>query len=97
MGLGGASENIKIIGRYNTPIILENPWIILFFDVGYFILIYILLLILILCRIEYKVLAITLIFAISGYNSFGVKIMPIIFILFINLWIYFNQRKKSSA
>ena len=24
MGLGGASENIKIIGRYNTPIILEN-------------------------------------------------------------------------
>lgn len=46
MGLGGASENIKIIGRYNTPIILENPWIILFFDVGYFILIYILLLIL---------------------------------------------------
>lgn len=73
MGLGGASENINIIGRYNTPIILENPWIILFFDVGYFILVYILLLILILCRIEYKALAIILIFALSGYNSFGVK------------------------
>ncbi|PGN77018.1 hypothetical protein [Bacillus cereus] len=97
MGLGGASENIKIIGRYNTPIILENPWIILFFDVGYFILIYILLLILILCRIEYKVLAITLIFAISGYNSFGVKNNANYFLFYLLTYGYILTREKKSS
>ncbi|MGG0729893.1 hypothetical protein [Bacillus paramycoides] len=97
MGLGGASENIKIIGRYNTPIILENPWIILFFDVGYFILVYILLLILILCRIEYKVLAIIFILAISGYNSFGVKNNANYFLFYLLTYGYILAKEKKSS
>ncbi|MFC9417763.1 hypothetical protein ACIG6B_14975 [Bacillus mobilis] len=97
MGLGGASENIKIIGRYNTPIILENPWIILFFDVGYFILVYILLLVLILCRIEYKALAIILIFALSGYNSFGVKNNANYFLFYLLTYGYILAKEKKSS
>ncbi|WP_242236342.1 hypothetical protein [Bacillus cereus group sp. BfR-BA-01316] len=97
MGLGGASENIRIIGQYNTPIIPENPWIILFFDVGYFILFYILLLILILCRIEYKILAIIFIFALSGYNSFGVKNNANYFLFYLLTYGYILAREKKSA
>ncbi|PFZ34343.1 hypothetical protein [Bacillus wiedmannii] len=97
MGLGGATENIIIIGRYNTPIFLENPWIILFFDVGYFILIYILLLILILCRIEYKALAIILILALSGYNSFGVKNNANYFLFYLLTYGYILAREKKSS
>ncbi|WP_242216861.1 hypothetical protein [Bacillus cereus group sp. BfR-BA-01380] len=97
MGLGGASENIKIIGQFNTPIILENPWIILFFDVGYFILLYILLLIFILCRIEYKILVIIFIFALSGYNSFGVKNNANYFLFYLLTYGYILAREKKSS
>ncbi|MDG4658488.1 hypothetical protein P6P90_16445 [Ectobacillus antri] len=95
MGLGGASENIRIIGKFNTPIILENPWIILFFDVGYLILLYILLLILILRKIEYKLLVIIFIFALSGYNSFGVKNNANYFLFYLLTYGYILTIGKS--
>lgn len=92
MGLGGATENIKIMGKFNNAIIPENPWIILFFDVGYFILVYILLLIFILSRIEHKLLVIILFFALSGYNSFGVKNNANYFVFYLLTYGYILAR-----
>lgn len=94
MGLGGASENIKIMGSFNTPIILEIPWIILFFEVGYFTLLYILLLIFILQKIEYKLLVIIFIIALSGYASFGVRSNANYFLFYLLTYGYILARER---
>ncbi|OCA87890.1 hypothetical protein A8F94_08640 [Bacillus sp. FJAT-27225] len=94
-GLGGATENIQILGKYNTPIILEIPWIMLFFDVGYFILLYILLLVLIIRKVEFKFLVIIFIIALSGFASFGVKSNVNYFLFYLLTYVYCIAKYKK--
>ncbi|GFN32768.1 hypothetical protein [Paenibacillus xylaniclasticus] len=98
MGLGGATENVVILADNNNPIILENPWIILFIDVGYFIVPYIMLLWFMLKNTTNKYLLLVFILAISGFNSFGVKsnVNYYLFILFAYGYILMQHKRAQD-
>lgn len=72
-GIGSASESVKLVDSTNSIIILENPWIILFIEVSYLFLIYVVFLFFVLRKTSSRWGIYMLILAISSANSFGVK------------------------
>ncbi|AEI39539.1 hypothetical protein [Paenibacillus mucilaginosus] len=97
MGLGGATETITLVDRFNNPVYLENPWVILFFDVGYLILLYIFLLFLILRRVQGTFLVLVMLLALSGYNSFGVRNNANFFLFYLLAYGYVLAQEQPDA
>ncbi|WP_214835580.1 O-antigen ligase family protein [Exiguobacterium sp. s36] len=94
-GLGYATENIKIkYDAYNT-IILENPWIILYFDLSYFMFIYLIFLLYLIYKSRYSFLLILFVIYLSSYNSFGVKNnMNFVLYLLLAFGYFFNYQQN---
>lgn len=82
-GLGSSATDLILYNSRHEPIIIEIPWIVLFFEIGHFIWLYILFLGKVIINIiSHKYLILVFILALSTYISFGTK-MPINYLLYI--------------
>jgi hypothetical protein len=96
LGLGGATASVTILGSDGNPIILENPWVILFIDVGYLMVFYILLLFFIVRKVSNKYLVLVFILATSGFNSFGVKSNVNYYLFYLLIYGYLLMQDKRA-
>ncbi|BBH22989.1 hypothetical protein Back11_43340 [Paenibacillus baekrokdamisoli] len=95
LGLGGATEEIVLYNSSHESVYLENPWIILFFEVGYFVFLFIYYLYLVIKKIEYKYFVIVLLIALSAMNSFGVKTIDIYSLFYLLAYFYALKVSKN--
>ncbi|WP_192896625.1 hypothetical protein [Cohnella sp. AR92] len=92
LGLGGATSTIALYNSRYEKVYLENPWIILFFEVSYFILLFLAYLYVVIRRVDFKYFVIIMLIALSAMNSFGVKTIDI-YALFYLLAYFFAHRQ----
>jgi hypothetical protein len=96
-GLGSAATELILYNNIHQPIIIEIPWVILFYEVGHFVWLYVLFLgVIVVKLVRYKYFVIIFILSISTFISFGIK-MPINYLLYLLLTISILSKNTSKG
>jgi hypothetical protein len=98
-GLGAATESRFLVNERNEPIILENPWIILFLEVSYIALFYLVFLAFVVLKGKYQYLFALFILVLTVFNSFGVKSNFNYMLFFLLAYAYqlkYSQQSQKS-
>lgn len=99
-GLGASTDNMHLYTEKGQRIILENPWIILFFDMSWLALIYLFFLVSAIKEIDYKLSVLFLVLGLSASNSFGVRSTANYFLYFLISYCYaahVNKHKEGIS